>query len=150
MLSWKRPWSPNFGARFCGQFATKFLLISRKLRTSAGLPDGAAAPAAEPRPSAAQATPRTSSFFIRRSLSVVAVPLVEQLLGGLDDRGDDAGPADDVPRRADGTVADLARDRADLEGELRCAGQSVAPLVHRRRACVCGLAAPGDARALHP
>src|SRR5204863_7504066 len=80
----------------------------------------------------------------------VEVPLVEQLLGGLDDGGDDAGPADDVSRRADGAVTDVARDRADLERELRRAGERIAPLVHRRRAGVRGLAAPGDTRALDP
>ena len=42
-----------------------------------------------------------------RELRRVEVALVEQLLGGLDDRGDDPRPADDAARRADRAVADL-------------------------------------------
>ena len=52
------------------------------------------------------------------------------------------------PRRADGAVAGPLRDLAELERELRGAGERVAALVHRRRAGVRGLAAPGDPVAL--
>ena len=38
----------------------------------------------------------------------VEVALVEELLGGLDDRGDDPGPADDAARGADRSAARLA------------------------------------------
>src|SRR4249920_1803190 len=74
--------------------------------------------------------------------------LVEELFGGLDDRRHDARPADDAARGAHGPVADTRRDRAYLEGELGSSGESVSPLVHRRRACVCGLSSPGDPVAL--
>ena len=46
-----------------------------------------------------------------RELAGVEVALVEQLLRGLDDRGDDPRLADDAARGADRAVADLARDR---------------------------------------
>ena len=78
----------------------------------------------------------------------VEVALVEELLGGLDDGGDDPGPADDAARRADRAVPDLGGDLAQLERELRRAGERVAALVHRRRAGVRGLARPRDAPAL--
>ena len=45
----------------------------------------------------------------RRELRRVEVALVEQLLGGLDDRRHDPRPADDAARRADGAVARRAR-----------------------------------------
>ena len=47
-----------------------------------------------------------------------------------------------------GAVADLRCDLPQLESELRGAGERVAALVHRRRAGVRGLAAPGDPVAL--
>ena len=78
-----------------------------------------------------------------RELRRVEVALVEQLLGGLDDRGDDPRLADDAARRAHRAVADLGGDLADLERELRRAGERVAALVHRRRA---RHARPGRAR----
>ena len=84
----------------------------------------------------------------RRELAGVEVALVEELLGGLDDRGDDPRPADDAAARADRAVAGLGCDPADVERELRGAGERVAPLVHRRRAGVRGLARPGDPVAL--
>ena len=89
-----------------------------------------------------------ASSSSRASFARVEVALVEQLLGRLDDGGDDAGPADDAARRADRAVPDLRRDRPDLERELRRAGERVAALVHRRRAGVRGLAAPRDEVAL--
>ncbi len=78
----------------------------------------------------------------------VEVALVEQALGGLDDGGDDPGLRDDPAHRANGPAADALRDLADLELELRRAGERVAALIHRRRAGVCGLAAEGDLVAL--
>src|SRR5581483_8183670 len=78
----------------------------------------------------------------------VEVPLVEQLLRRPDDGRDDPGPADDVARGADRAAADLRRDRADLERELRRSRERVAPLVHRRRAGVRRLALPRDLVAL--
>ena len=60
------------------------------------------------------------------------------------------GLRDDAARRADRAVPDLGRDLADVERELRGAGERVAALVHRRRAGVRRLAAPGEARALDP
>ena len=78
------------------------------------------------------------------------MPLVEQLLGRLDDRGDDARLADDAARRAHRAVPHLGGDRAQLELELRRAGERVAALVHRRRAGVRRLAAPRDEMALDP
>ena len=83
-----------------------------------------------------------------RELVRVEVALVEQLLGRLDDRGDDPRLADDAAGRAHRAAADLRRDRPDLERELRRAGERVAPLVHRRRAGVRRLAAPRDLVAL--
>ena len=74
--------------------------------------------------------------------------LVEQALGGLDDGGDDARLRDDAAHRADGAAADALRDLADLELELRGAGERVAALVHRRRAGVRRLAAERDLVAL--
>ena len=58
------------------------------------------------------------------------------------------GLRDDAARRADRAAADLGGDLADVERELRCAGERVAALVHRRRAGVRRLAAPREARAL--
>ena len=78
----------------------------------------------------------------------VEVPLVEQLLGRLDDGGDDPGLRHDAARGADRAPTDLRGDRADLERELRRAGERVAALVHRRRAGVRRLAAPRDLVAL--
>ena len=60
------------------------------------------------------------------------------------------GLADDAARRADGAAARAPRDVADLERELRRAGERVAALVHRRRAGVRGLAAPRDQRRSTP
>jgi hypothetical protein len=77
-------------------------------------------------------------------LGGLEVTLVEQLLGRLDDGGDDARPAHDAAGRAHRALADLGRDRPDLERELRGAGERVAALVHRSRAGVGGLAAPRD------
>ena len=54
------------------------------------------------------------------------------------------GFVDDAARRAHGAAADLGRDLADVERELRGAGERVAALVHRRRAGVRRLAAPGE------
>src|SRR5215218_7825446 len=83
-----------------------------------------------------------------RELRRVEVTLVEQLLGGLDDRRHDPGPRHHAAGGADRAVADLARDVADVERELRGAGERVAAPVHRRRPGVRGLAAPRDPRAL--
>ena len=80
----------------------------------------------------------------------VEVTLIEQLLRRLHDRRHDARPADDAARGAHGAVPDPGRDLADLERELRRAGERVAPLVHRRRAGVRRLARPGDPPALDP
>jgi len=52
------------------------------------------------------------------------------------------------PDGAHGAGADLRCDRPDLERELRGAGERVAPLVHRRRPGVRGLALPRDLVAL--
>ena len=52
--------------------------------------------------------------------------MVEELLGRLDDGRDDARLADDAARRADGAVPDARGDVADLERELRRAGERVA------------------------
>ena len=84
----------------------------------------------------------------RGELAGVEVALVEQLLRGLDDRGHDPRSADDAARGAHGAVARLARDVADRERELRRPRERVAPLVHRGRAGMRGLAGPGDAPAL--
>ena len=73
---------------------------------------------------------------------------VEQLLGGLDDRRDDPRLADDTPAREHGAATHPLRDLPQLERELGCAGQGVAPLVHRGRAGMGGLAAPDDPVAL--
>ncbi len=75
---------------------------------------------------------------------------VEQLLGGLDDRGDDPRLADDAAARQHRAAADPLRDLAQLEGELRRPRERVAALIHRRRAGVRGLASPGDPVALDP
>ena len=72
MLSWKSPWSPNFGARSCGKSATKLVLMSRKWRTSAGLAAGDAALATDARPSIAPAAPKT--YFIRSSSEAASCP----------------------------------------------------------------------------
>ena len=58
------------------------------------------------------------------------------------------GFVDDAAARADRAVAGPRRDLAQLERELRRAGERVAALVHRRRARVRRLAAPGDPVAL--
>jgi hypothetical protein len=76
------------------------------------------------------------------------MPLVEELLGGLHDGGDDARFADDAARSAHGAVTHALRNHADLERELRCAGERIAAFVHRRRARVCCLAVPRDAMPL--
>ena len=78
----------------------------------------------------------------------VEVALIEQLLGGLDDRGHDPGLADDASGRAHGATAGASGDLANLERELRRAGERVAALVHRRRAGVSRLTVPGDPVAL--
>ena len=62
----------------------------------------------------------------RGELARVEVALVEQLLGRLDDRGDDPRPADDAAARADRAVARLGGDPADVERELGGAGERVA------------------------
>src|SRR2546429_7574352 len=72
------------------------------------------------------------------------MPLVEQALGSLHDRGDDPRFRHNAANGADGAVADPFRDLADLELELRGAGERVAPLLHRRRARVGSLPAEGD------
>ena len=74
----------------------------------------------------------------------VEVPLVEQLLGGLDHRGHDPRLADDAARRAHRAIAGLCCDLPQSEREPRGAGECVAPLVHRRRAGVRRLARPAD------
>ena len=58
------------------------------------------------------------------------------------------GLRDDAAHRADRAAADAGGDLAQLELELRGAGERVAPLVHRGRARVRRLAAPRDAMAL--
>src|SRR5437016_4242249 len=72
------------------------------------------------------------------------MPLVEQAFGGLDDRRDDPRFRHNTANGADSAVTDPLRYLADLELELRSAGERVAPLLHRRRARVRGLAAEGD------
>ena len=84
----------------------------------------------------------------RRELPRVEVALVEQLLGCLDDRGHDPGPADNAARGADGAVAASAGDLADRKRQLGGAGERVAALVHRGRAGVRGLPRPRDPVAL--
>ena len=74
-----------------------------------------------------------------RELRRVEVPLVEQALGRLDDRGDDPRPRHDAADRADGTAPDALGDLTDLELEPRRSGQGVAPLIHRRGAGMCSL-----------
>ena len=81
-----------------------------------------------------------ASLEHRRERRRVEVALVEQALGGLDDRRDDARLRDDAAHRADRAAADALGDLAELELELRGAGERVAALVHRRRAGVRGLA----------
>ena len=85
----------------------------------------------------------------RSELGRVQVPLVEENGAGLDDRGDDPGPRHAAPHRADGAFARPLGDLADLQRELRRPGESVAALVHRRRARVRGLPAEGDLVPLH-
>ena len=70
--------------------------------------------------------------------------LIEQLLGRLDDRGDDPRPAHDSARRAHRPVPHLARDVADRERELGRPRKRVAPRVHRGRPRVSRLAAPRE------
>src|SRR5258706_6739231 len=77
-------------------------------------------------------------------LSGVEMALVEEAFRGLDDRRDDAGLRDDAAHRADRALPCPFRDLTDLELESRGARERVAPLVHRRRARMCGLAAEGD------
>ena len=80
----------------------------------------------------------------RGELSGVEVTLVEQALGRLDHRGDDAGLRDDPAHRADRAVTRPLRDLADLELEPRRTGERVAALVHRRRAGVRRLSTKSD------
>ena len=89
-----------------------------------------------------------ASASIAASVAGFEVALVEQLLGRLDHRRDDAGLADDAARRANRSATGPLGDVAQLERELRRAGERVVPRVHRRRAGVCGLALPGDEMAL--
>ena len=99
--------------------------------------------------SAANRSAASRASSSRRASDVgVEVALVEQLLRRLDDRRDDARPADDAARRAHRAVPHLARDVADRERELGRAGERVAPRVHRRRAGVRRLAAPREPRPL--
>src|ERR687885_1172038 len=74
--------------------------------------------------------------------------LVEQALRRLDNRRDDPRLRHDAAHRAHRALAGSLRDLADLELELRGAGERVAALVHRRRAGVRGLAAERDPVAL--
>src|SRR6266508_6174756 len=76
-----------------------------------------------------------------RKLCRVEVTLVEQTLGRLDDRRDDARFRHDAAHRGHGALPGPLRDLADLELETRSARQRVPPLVHRRRARVRGLPA---------
>ena len=80
----------------------------------------------------------------RRERSRVEVALVEQALGGLDDGGHDPRLRHDPAHRADRALARTLRDLADLELELRGAGERVAASVHGRRARVRGLAGERD------
>ena len=80
-----------------------------------------------------------SAFRWRWSSSCSAVSTTDVTIPGLHTT---------PPARADGTLAHLRSDRADLERELRCARERVAPLVHRRRAGVRRLSRPGDLVAL--
>ena len=84
----------------------------------------------------------------RREPVGVEVPLVEQLLRSLHHRGDDPRPTDDVAAGTDRTAAGLGSDAPDVERQPGRACEGVAPLVHRRRAGVGGLARPGDPVAL--
>ncbi len=84
----------------------------------------------------------------RGELRSVQVPLVEELLGGLDDRGDDARLADDAAGGANGAVSRSLGDAADLQSELRCSRERITPRFHGRRTSVRCLAAPRDAVAL--
>ena len=93
-------------------------------------------------------SPASPASSIDASFVGVEVPLVEQLLRRLDDRGHDPRPADHAARGADRAVAGLPRDLAEVERELRRACERVAALVHRRRAGVRGLPAPDHAVAL--
>src|SRR6266566_7988434 len=74
----------------------------------------------------------------------IEMPLVEEALCRLDDRGDDARLGHDSAHRADGAVAGPLRDLPNLELQSRRACECDAPLVHGRRAGVRGLAAKGD------
>src|SRR5437763_8466268 len=76
--------------------------------------------------------------------------LVEQALRRLDHRGDNPGLRHDPAHRADGALADPLGDLADLELELGRPGERVAALVHRRRACMGGLAPERDLMTLDP
>src|SRR5207244_4675873 len=60
-------------------------------------------------------------------------------LRGLDDGRHDARLRDNTAHRAHGAAAGSLRDLADLELQLRRTGESVATLVHRRRAGMRGL-----------
>ncbi|MER3488170.1 MAG: hypothetical protein C4307_05370, partial [Chloroflexota bacterium] len=75
--------------------------------------------------------------------------LVEELLGCLDHRGDDAGLTDDVAAGAHRSLAHALGDLADLERQLGRPGEGVPALVHRRRPRVRRLPPPGDAVSLH-
>src|SRR5262245_17797981 len=59
------------------------------------------------------------------------VALVEELLGRLNDGGDDPGSAHDATGRANGATAHAPCDLPDLERELGRACERVASLVHR-------------------
>ena len=72
------------------------------------------------------------------------MPLVEELLRRLDDGRHDPRLTHDVAGGADRAAADLGRDLAQREIELRRAGQRVPPLRHRRRARVRRLSLPRD------
>ncbi len=78
------------------------------------------------------------------------MPLVEKLLGRLDDRGHDPGPTDDVAGRAHCSVTRAPGDLPDLEGKLRCACERVSALIHRGRTCMGRLPPPGDPVTLDP
>src|SRR6187401_2054466 len=83
-----------------------------------------------------------------RELRGIEMTLVEENRACLDDGRDDSRPCDAAPHRADRAVGGALRDVTDLEGELRRCGQRVAPLVHRRRPRMRGLAPEGDLVAL--